>query len=149
MWAQVCTELCRKEEEESESTILMKTAATVNCGGEAHRSQTVNDMYICIIYNRRVYIYIYIFLIASYRIISTPLATPIGWFPKQAIHPQASDKLMNGINGEKLDNFLKLRSYQKEAAVQPPTVLGGLPKPKPKPKSRAQSHGSNIDMSSI
>jgi hypothetical protein len=56
---------------------------------------------------------------------------------------------MNGIDGEKLDNFLKLRSYQKEAAVQLPTVLGGQPKPKPKPKSRAQSHGSNIDMSSI
>lgn len=33
--AQVCTELGRKEEEETESKITMKTQAKMNCGGEA------------------------------------------------------------------------------------------------------------------
>ena len=55
---------------------------------------------------------------------------------------------MNGIDGEKLDNFLKLRSCKKEdAAAEAVTVLGQpKAKAKAKAKARPQSHGTNIDM---
>eukprot|EP00435_Cladocopium_sp_Y103_P056241 s261_g18.t3 len=55
----VCTELGRKEEEETESKITMKTQAKLNCGGEA------------------------------------------------------AQKLMGGITGDQVDNFFKLRTFQK------------------------------------
>ena len=58
------------------------------------------------------------------------LCHSISWFPKQDIHSQASDKLMNGIDGEKLDNSLKFRSYKEEDAARRFGLLClGLPRP--------------------
>ena len=138
---QVCTELGRKDEEETEDALSLGFKAKINPAGEASRQgwlghftfETASMVSSNLIQIQRH---------AVYSIYS-------GFSNVKALcFLQGASKLMDGLKGDELDGFIKLRAYQKQekqANASTTTVLQGASEPKRRKTAKPTFDGIGFD----